>query len=208
MSKSLFLCVTGLSFLLVFCSGCSSPTSTPAPVTTYSITYDGNGNIGGSVPVDSATYAEGSSVTVLGNTGNLTKTYNAFAGWNTMADGSGTAYSAGGTFAMGSANIKLYAQWTSTVGSGAVTATAPSEVTITLTLGSSTVTSGNPITATVTTSVTVDSLVWYLDDSVVSDQTTASFSGGTSLVSGPHTLMVVVRKDGVAYSANACVSVK
>ncbi|HBX24233.1 MAG TPA: hypothetical protein DEF34_11480, partial [Desulfotomaculum sp.] len=50
---------------------------------TYTVTYDGNGNTSGSVPVDSNTYITGATVTVLGNTGNLVKTGYTFAGWNT-----------------------------------------------------------------------------------------------------------------------------
>lgn len=184
---------------------CGSPA---ASTTTYTVTYDGNGATGGTAPTDSATYAEGATVTVLDNTGSLAKTYCAFSGWNTAADGSGTSYAAAATFSMPAANVTLYAQWNSTVGTGGVTATSPTAVTVTLTLGSSTVTSGTAITATVAASATVDSYAWCLDGAVVSGQTTASFSGGTSLAAGPHTLMVVVRKDGIAYSASASVSVQ
>lgn len=34
----------------------------------YKVTYNGNGNTGGSVPVDSTVYDKGETVTVLGNT--------------------------------------------------------------------------------------------------------------------------------------------
>ncbi len=78
----------------------------------YTVTYNGNGNTGGSVPVDTNTYEEGATVTVLGNTGSLVKTGYTFTGWNTAANGSGTSYTAGQTFAMGSSNVTLYAQWT------------------------------------------------------------------------------------------------
>lgn len=56
-----------------------------------------------------------------------------FSGWNTAANGSGTAYAAGATFAI-AANTTLYAQWTITIytltvtkagtGTGTVTAGA------------------------------------------------------------------------------------
>jgi uncharacterized protein (TIGR02145 family)/uncharacterized repeat protein (TIGR02543 family) len=75
------------------------------------VTYDGNGNTGGTAPVDSDTYLQGASVTVKANTGNLAKTGYSFAGWNTAADGSGTSYGAGATFAMGTTNAILYAKW-------------------------------------------------------------------------------------------------
>jgi len=77
----------------------------------YAVTYDGNGNTGGSVPVDGSTYLFADPVTVLGNTGSLVKTGYTFAGWNTVADGSGTTYNGGDTFFMGDLDVTLYAQW-------------------------------------------------------------------------------------------------
>ncbi|MCC6516449.1 MAG: InlB B-repeat-containing protein, partial [Chitinophagales bacterium] len=78
---------------------------------TYTVSYNGNGSDGGTVPSDaSSPYASGSTVTVLG-AGTMTKTGNTFAGWNTAADGSGTAYAAAATFSITS-NVTLYAQWT------------------------------------------------------------------------------------------------
>ena len=78
---------------------------------TYTVTYNGNGNTGGSVPVDSINYEQGQTVTVLGNTRNLVKTDYTFSDWNTSADGTGTSYTAGQTFPMGTANTMLYANW-------------------------------------------------------------------------------------------------
>ncbi len=75
------------------------------------VSYIGNGNTAGSVPVDSNYYPTAGTVTVLGNTGGLTRINATFAGWNTAANGSGTAYTAGATFAI-AANVNLYAQWT------------------------------------------------------------------------------------------------
>ncbi len=78
---------------------------------TYTVTYNGNGSTGGSVPIDSANYENGATVTVLGNTGSLTRANYAFSGWNTLANGSGTSYDPGQQFPMGSANVTLYAKW-------------------------------------------------------------------------------------------------
>jgi hypothetical protein len=65
----------------------------------------------GSVPVDpNSPYAFGATVTVLGNTGNLVDPGCTFAGWNTVADGSGTGYQPGNTF-IGIVSITLYARW-------------------------------------------------------------------------------------------------
>jgi hypothetical protein len=78
----------------------------------YSVTYDGNGNTGGSVPTDTTSYTRDQAVMVLGNTGNLVKTQFTFAGWNTASDGSGANYAPGQTFKIGSFNVILYAKWT------------------------------------------------------------------------------------------------
>lgn len=98
---------------------------------TYTVSYNGNGNTSGTVPVDVNSYVQGTTVTVA-NTGTLARTGYTFAGWNTAVNGSGTARAAGSTFAMGTANVTLYAQWTSnptyTVaynGNGNTSGTAP-----------------------------------------------------------------------------------
>lgn len=78
---------------------------------TYTVTYDGNGNTGGTAPVDgSSPYNTGSTVTVLGNTGGMVKTGLVFAGWNTQADGLGTDRPPASTFTI-NANTTLYAKW-------------------------------------------------------------------------------------------------
>jgi uncharacterized repeat protein (TIGR02543 family) len=83
----------------------------------YTITYNANatqhqdGVTSGSVPTTS-THAAGSSVTVAANSGNLARQGFTFAGWNTLANGNGTNFTAGsGTFNI-SANTTLYANWT------------------------------------------------------------------------------------------------
>ncbi len=80
---------------------------------TYTVSYNGNGATGGTVPTDGNSYLAGATVTVLGNTGNLANSGYTFAGWNTAANGTGDAYAGSQTFTMGSANVTLYAQWTS-----------------------------------------------------------------------------------------------
>jgi titin len=83
---------------------------TPAPL--YSVTYDGNGNTAGTVPVDAhSPYYAQVDATVLGNTGALLDTGYLFAGWNTQANGEGTTYTAGSSLEV-LANTVLYAQWT------------------------------------------------------------------------------------------------
>ena len=77
----------------------------------FKVSYTGNGNTGGSVPVDSTRYLPGESVTVLGNTGDLIKTGYVFNGWNTEENGSGVNREEGSSFVIGSSDITLYAKW-------------------------------------------------------------------------------------------------
>ena len=105
-----------------------------AAATTYNVTYNGNGNTGGAAPTDvHSPYSPGVTVTVLGNTGGLSKAGYTFAGWNTAPGGGGTSYSPGSTFAI-AANTILYAQWT------------PSGVTYTVTYSGNGSTGGTPPT--------------------------------------------------------------
>ncbi len=80
------------------------------PLPTYAVTYDGNGNTGGAAPVDSTAYLEGDTVTVMGTDTVVRTGYGCFE-WNTAANGSGTAFSPAATFAMGTSDVTLYAQW-------------------------------------------------------------------------------------------------
>ena len=83
---------------------------TTAAASKVSLVYNGNGSTGGTVPA-TAEYDKGATVTVAGNTGGLVNTGFDFAGWNTLANGSGTTYQGGSTFAI-NANTTLYALWT------------------------------------------------------------------------------------------------
>ncbi|MGL4382651.1 MAG: InlB B-repeat-containing protein, partial [Bacilli bacterium] len=76
----------------------------------YTITYFGNTNTSGNVPSDSSSpYYVNTNVIVLG-LGDLRKENYSFTGWNTQADGEGTSYKAGSSFAI-TANTNLYAIW-------------------------------------------------------------------------------------------------
>lgn len=79
--------------------------------TAYKVTYNGNGNTSGTVPIDSKEYKSGDTVKVLDNTGLLNKTGYSFGGWNTEADGSGTHYKVESTFGMLNQNVNLYVEW-------------------------------------------------------------------------------------------------
>jgi uncharacterized repeat protein (TIGR02543 family) len=78
-------------------------------VYTTGIVYNGNGQTGGTAP---SSYAGdiGSSVNLSGNTGSLVKTGYSFNGWNTQADGNGTAYAVGSAYTL-TGSVTLYADW-------------------------------------------------------------------------------------------------
>ncbi|MGG9970145.1 beta strand repeat-containing protein, partial [Ferruginibacter sp. SUN002] len=86
-------------------------------INSYTVTYSGNGNDGGSVPSAPTSHDYNTIVTVLANTNTLSKSGYVFSGWNTQADGNGTNYAATGsvTFTMGTANVTLYAKWVANV---------------------------------------------------------------------------------------------
>ncbi|MCQ5080576.1 InlB B-repeat-containing protein [Gemmiger formicilis] len=70
------------------------------------LTYDANGGVG---TINSATGAAGESVPVAENV--FTRDNYTFTGWNTQADGKGTAYEPGASFTLTAENTVLYAQW-------------------------------------------------------------------------------------------------
>ena len=88
-------------------TGNTTLTAVWTPNVVYTITYDGNGNSGGTVP--SPTIGSG-VVTLATNSGSLIKSGSTFSGWNTAVDGSGTPYAVGSPYTL-NANITLYAVW-------------------------------------------------------------------------------------------------
>ena len=81
-------------------------------INTHTLTYNGNGNTGGTAPVDAnSPYNHNATVTVLGP-GSLVKTGFSFSHWNTAANDSGTSYSPNAMFNI-TADTTLYAQWAS-----------------------------------------------------------------------------------------------
>lgn len=75
---------------------------------TYRVMYDGNGYTDGSVPVDTNQYFDGDVAKIANPT--MTRKGHTFVGWNTQADGQGTAFTIGQEVIM-HANVKLYAIW-------------------------------------------------------------------------------------------------
>ena len=74
----------------------------------YTITYDGNTSTSGATTAGSYTTG-GTAYTIAAN--GFAKAGYTFAGWNTLANGTGTAYTAGVSTYSTSAALTLYAQW-------------------------------------------------------------------------------------------------
>jgi uncharacterized repeat protein (TIGR02543 family) len=100
------------------------------PAVSYTVTYLGSGNDTGSVPVDASHYAAAVSVTVMGNSGSLTRVGFSFVGWCSQAviagnNCGGVTYLPGDTFTITS-DKNLYAIWTSVAATYSVTYNASS----------------------------------------------------------------------------------
>jgi hypothetical protein len=101
-------------FTLLITAVAFAPSALAADVT---LTYNSNttqhqtGVISAGALPTSSVHAQNSSVTVSANSGNLSRQGFTFGGWNTLATGLGTNYTAGsGTFTI-AANTTLYANW-------------------------------------------------------------------------------------------------
>ncbi len=115
------------------------------PVTpTYTITYDANTSTGGTVPADQIK-TEDITLAVATNTGALVKSGYIFAGWNTLADGTGTDYATGSDYT-DNADLTLFAKWTALI-----PVTAIGDITGTPTVGTL-LTAGAPTPAEATLS--------------------------------------------------------
>ena len=89
--------------------------SPEAPVETYQVLYDANAADADGTVTDTQYYITGGEATVLEN--GFTWTGHTFAGWNTEADGTGTAYEAEDIIDIENADVTLYAQWKSSTAS-------------------------------------------------------------------------------------------
>jgi len=107
-TKNFAASLTGISGI----TGTMTVTSTftiPA-LATYTITYNANG---GSGAPSATTYTYSASGTVTLSSTEPTRVGYTFSGWNTNSSGTGTNYSAGGSFSRSiTGNTTLYAVWT------------------------------------------------------------------------------------------------
>lgn len=145
---------------------------------TFTVTFDPNNGSG------SMTNQTSSSATAL-TSNTFTRTGFTFAGWNTAANGSGTAYADGASFPF-AANTTLYAQWTSNSSNNCPTgtSTAPTtEQTVCQDISTSTI--ATTVSYSGGTGTPTDSYQWYYNTTnsntisgatAVSGATSASFS--------------------------------
>jgi uncharacterized repeat protein (TIGR02543 family) len=77
-------------------------------INSYTLTYDGNGNTGGTAP--NAVTGNYNTDTTVSGPGTLVKSGNTFNGWRINADGTGAAYPEGSTFTF-TDTTTIYAQW-------------------------------------------------------------------------------------------------
>ena len=76
------------------------------------VSYNANGGVG---TMESVTGDVGSKIVIQQN--GFTRSEYTFTGWNTQADGKGTAYKAGDSFTLTDKDTVLYAQWSKNSGS-------------------------------------------------------------------------------------------
>ncbi|MBO6213911.1 MAG: InlB B-repeat-containing protein, partial [Lachnospiraceae bacterium] len=98
---------TGLGYEVIYGGGSST--------TTYNITYNPGTGASGTAMTD--TYEDGDVATLrtAATTTGFTRTGYTISGWNTAADGSGTAYALGASYTV-NGNLNLYAQWSESGG--------------------------------------------------------------------------------------------
>ena len=174
--------------------------------TSYTVTYNSNGALTGSAPTDAnSPYSSGATVTVLGNTGAMTKTGYSFSGWNTLSNGTGTAYTAASTFTI-TANTTLYAQW-SALPTYTITyqGNGNDGSTVAPTDSNSPYTSGSVVTILSSGTLTKSGYS-FSNWNTAANGTGTSYSAGTSLVLSSNTVLyaqwTVLPTYTVTYSGN------
>ncbi|HPH03777.1 MAG TPA: SUMF1/EgtB/PvdO family nonheme iron enzyme, partial [Spirochaetota bacterium] len=131
-------------------------TGTTAGAGIVTLTFSGNGHTGGTVPV--AVSGTSGWVVTLPDVGTMERTGATFAGWNMMADGTGTTYPAGSSYTLTS-SITLYARWTCIVTFDSQGGSAITPVTIV---------AGRKVTVPANPTGGVGSFVgWYKEDTCI-----------------------------------------
>ena len=182
------------------------------------ITYNANGATAGTAPGDTTAKGDAANTT-LASKGTLARDKFNFAGWNTLANGTGTLYAAGATNYQSTGNVTLYAQWTASTGTptldsasdtgNSATDKLTKDNTPTINVGAlvpgATVTitatpaTGTPVTCTFTASAAVSPATTSsgsctfttLSDGTYSFTVSQSYNGGSSTASTALTGVVI-----------------
>jgi len=129
MKKAIFSILAVMTVFALVLTGCPAPAGPKTPVDPgeegdlYTVTFNGNGNTGGTVPAPVQQKKPNERITLPTNTGNLVKTDCTFGGWSTAASGT-NPLTAGGSY-LPTADITLYAVWTTNSGGGEEPGTDP-----------------------------------------------------------------------------------
>jgi len=130
MKKVIFSILTVITVFALVLTGCPAPAGPKGPGgpggeegDLYTVTFNGNGNTGGTVPAPVKQKKENERITLPTNTGNLVKTDCTFGGWSTVAAGT-NPLTAGGSY-LPTADTTLYAVWTPSGGGGEEPGTDP-----------------------------------------------------------------------------------
>lgn len=178
----------------------------------FRVTYNGNGNETGNVPVDENSYKEGDSFTVQGNPGTLALTGYSFNGWNIQSNGDGDFYDENYSFTIGSSDVTFFAQWLAARWAKTVTASSSNSQINSVSVDSS----GNVYAAGIIVGITAVDFgngistagMYPPGDNIllVKYNSSGSAQWATSLVSGSNTSFyksVSVDSSGNVYAAGA-----
>lgn len=173
----------------------------------YTVTYWSNGADGGEVPAQPQLYPDGAAVIIADNTGTLTRTGYAFAGWNGAADGDDTNYAPGNSFTIESADVDLYALWVSGTVEATITVSNPTEPSFSMSPKGFTIETGGGTTQTTVSAsaadVTISAYEWFVNGTSRGSASSITFDTTTNLSwfeYGVNQLTLVVVIDGVPYS--------
>jgi hypothetical protein len=188
------------------------------PKTTHTITYHGNGNTAGAVPVDTTQYYEGDQVQLgaIDDTSFL-KTGYFFAEWCSSPDGVGDLHPQNDVVLMGKSNLDYYAIWKTSIN---VIFNPPDITLINVQVGGPT--SLSPGVAANFTSLYAGepaSWVWYLDTTVLATNNTTDDATWETLKSfsftptdaqvGKHAIsLFVTDQNGMTYSGSMTVDIE
>ena len=174
----------------------------------YTVSYNGNGNTGGSTASSTHVYDEAKALTTNG----FTRTGYTFAGWNTQADGSGTNYTNSQSVinltSTDGATVTLYAKWSKAATSLTNTLSATDFIyngsaqgpSVTVKDGNTTLTAGTDYTISGNSNTNVGEYTITITGSNVYNSTTNAYYTGTT------TLTYYINNAQLTFDKGSCTS--